>query len=187
MPVNTMVHEDNDKSLYPVAIWWEMANTLAGQPVFCQDNGRTDGGAGGRENPPRFYLNRLGRGEIFGQWRFAVAPLARLALAPPWPPGSFRPGWLVSDEPESDAEAKEAQVLDARDIVTPGGTQVAAAYAPGTTAVDPERAFRRTNRVTHFNTRIIPVPIRTPLPNVSVHIEKAPRVGRVLSDVCGPA
>jgi hypothetical protein len=40
-------------------------------------------------------------------------------------------------------------------------------------------------KVAHCTSWVISVPVRTPFPDVSVHVEEAPRVGRVLSDVAG--
>ena len=61
------------------------------------------------------------------------------------------------------------------------------AVAPGTTPPDPIRARCRSARINHRVARGIGrlVPVRGPLPHISMHIEKAPRVGGKLADtVC---
>jgi hypothetical protein len=42
-------------------------------------------------------------------------------------------------------------------------------------------------KVAHCTSWVISVPVRTPFPDVSVHVEETPRVGRVLTDVAGLA
>ena len=65
----------------------------------------------------------------------------------------------------------------------PGGTQVRSAVVPGTTADDPGRVQSRTLGVGNRTAWISAIPIGTPLPNIPVHVVKAPGVGRVLADV----
>ena len=64
-------------------------------------------------------------------------------------------------------------------------TQVLPNEAPGTTPMDPRRARGRSSRIDHrIAGRIsLLVPVRGPLKDISMHIEKAPRVGRILTHI----
>ena len=63
----------------------------------------------------------------------AVAPLARSALAPPWPAGSLRPCFLLAGF-ETDTEAKVDDAEAGRVEEAPGGAQERPGEVPGATA-----------------------------------------------------
>ena len=89
---------------------------------------------------------------------------------------------LLADRSETEAEAQGVEADGGYVPVPKRATGVARLVVPRTAAYDAVRAIRRTNRVTHGTTWVISVPIRAPFANVSVHVEKAPRVGRILAD-----
>src|SRR5262249_16316217 len=95
---------------------------------------------------------------------------------------------LVSD---NGGDAK-AQVLGAerwntivseRRPATPGGN------APTPSPVHPKRPIAGALRIVRARLRIVvlPVPVRTPLPNVSMHIAQSPWVWRFLSNMVRPS
>jgi hypothetical protein len=89
---------------------------------------------------------------------------------------------LLAGRSETEAEAQEVVAEGGVDPEPKRATGAVRREVPRTAASDAERAPRRTNRVTHDATRIIPVPIRAPFQNVSVHVVKTPWVGRIIAD-----
>ena len=82
---------------------------------------------------------------------------------------------------ETNTEAQGVAVTRV-EVAALGGTQERPAVVPGTTPLNPVRARCRTLGVGNRTPWVFRVPIRTPLPNVAVHVVKAPRVGGVTAD-----
>ena len=82
---------------------------------------------------------------------------------------------------EGDAEAELVGTLAGVGSATPSRTEERAGVEPRATASDPVPTRSRTGRVDHQVDGGIGcmIPVRDPLPHISMHIEKAPRVGRV--------
>ena len=68
---------------------------------------------------------------------------------------------------------------------TPSRTQARPAEVPGTTPSDPMRARCRTLRIGLGTGKIVRLPVVDPFPHISVHVEKAPGVGRILTHIAG--
>ena len=117
---------------------------------------------------------------------YAVAGLPRRDLVPPRNDRESVAPLLAGFE--TDTEAKDAEAVAGRAAAAPRGAQVRPGAVPGATAIDPVRARCRTRGIRDRSCRVIRlVPVRCPFPHVSVHVEEAPWVGRVLPDVAGLA
>ncbi|MDG1138434.1 MAG: hypothetical protein P8N49_02815, partial [Opitutales bacterium] len=88
---------------------------------------------------------------------------------------------------ETDTEAKGEVAVAGGVVVALSRTQERSAVVPGTTPPDPKRArcwsYWIHHRVAGGISRLVPV--RGPLPYISVHIKKAPRVGRIIAHITG--
>ena len=86
---------------------------------------------------------------------------------------------------ETNTEADEAVTVAGGVAVALSRTQGRPADAPGTTPFDPIRARCRTGGIDHRVAGGISrlVSIRGPLPDISVHVKEAPRVGRILPHI----
>ena len=86
---------------------------------------------------------------------------------------------------ETNTEAKVVEAVARGTGVALSRTQARPAVAPGTTPLDPIRALSRSARIRHRVAGGIShlVPVRSPFPDISVHIKKAPWVGGKLSDI----
>jgi hypothetical protein len=109
----------------------------------------------------------------------SVAPRAGSALLG----GSLRLTPLLAGRSETEAEAQVVGAAGPPAPVPKRGTGGPRRDAVGTTAVDAVGADRRPDRIAHCASWVIPVPVRAPLVNVSMHVVEAPLIGPVLSDV----
>ena len=130
----------------------------------------------------------------FQQFQYTAKPqlLARLV----WPRGGFRPAWsktLLASSLlaflETYTEADKAASGTLGIVVANSRTLVRPAAVPGTTPYDPFRARCRSGGINHRVASRIGsmVPVRGPLSDISVHIKKAPRVGRIIAHITGLA
>ena len=91
---------------------------------------------------------------------------------------------LLAGRSETEAEATGGVAVAGRVMVALGGAQVRPGEAPAATTYDPSRARCRSGGIGHVTRRVRRlVPVSRPLPNVSVHVEEAPRIRGVLPDV----
>ena len=118
-----------------------------------------------------------------------------------WPSlGSFGPAGLPpclgQDSPrslallaflETNTEADEGVTVAGGADVAPSRTQGRPVGVPGTTPSDPIRARCRSGWIHHRIAGRVSrlVPVRGPLPDISVHVKKAPWVGRILPHIAG--
>jgi hypothetical protein len=88
---------------------------------------------------------------------------------------------------ETNTEAKGVDAVARGEVGAPSRTQVRPVVAPGTTPPDPSRARCLTYWVHHWVAGGISrlIPVRGPLPHISIHVKKAPRVGRILTHITG--
>ena len=90
---------------------------------------------------------------------------------------------------ETNTEAEVVVTVAGGGVVALSRTQARPVAAPGTTPSDPKRARCRSGGIHHRVASGISrlVPVRGPLPDISMHIEKAQRVGRIIAHITGLA
>ncbi|MDC1005119.1 hypothetical protein OAQ34_05800 [Opitutales bacterium] len=86
---------------------------------------------------------------------------------------------------ETNTEADEVGTGAGGVAGAPSRTQARPGAAPGTTPADPIRARSRTLRIGLGTGKIICFPVVDPLPDISMHVKKAPGVGGKLADIHG--
>ena len=115
--------------------------------------------------------------------RPGLARLAREGGSPEQFQFGIRRIWL--DCLETDTEAYGAVAVTGGVVAALSRTQVRPAVAPGTTPLDPIRARCRTLSIGLGTGKIVRLPVLDPFPDITVHVKKAPRIGRILTNIAG--
>jgi hypothetical protein len=114
-----------------------------------------------------------------------IGPFDQARCAQPLVPSHIR--GLLAGRSETEAEAQGATaVARGAQVSAPSGAQGRPGVAPVASTQNPSRARGKARRVGHSFARVsILITVVHPFPHVAVHVEEAPRVGRVLAHVAG--